>query len=61
MLSEKDIWEYAEINGFAAAADLLILNGPNEFAGNYDQLLCDLENSEKQELSMLKIMEDPEC
>ena len=61
MFTEKDIWNYADKHGFDAAADLLILSGPDNFDGNYDQMLADLENSEKQEFAILEIMEDPEC
>lgn len=43
-MSEREIIDYAQECGLAAAADLLLLVGPDGFAGGYE-LFCDLERS----------------
>lgn len=38
-MSEKEIWEYAQECGQEAAANLLLLVGPDGFQGDYDTYL----------------------
>ena len=39
-MSEKEIMEYAESNGKAAAYGILLLVGPDGFDGTYDEYLA---------------------
>ena len=43
-MSEREIIDYAQEMGLAAAADLLLLVGPDGFAGDYE-LYISLERS----------------
>ena len=43
-MSEREIIDYAMECGLAAAADLLLLVGPDGFAGDYEEY-CGLERS----------------
>ena len=43
-MSRQELIEYKHTNGARAAADLLLLLGPDGFDGNYDQFMLELEN-----------------
>lgn len=49
-MSEREIIDYAQERGLAAAADLLLLVGPDGFSGGYD-LFCDLESAMREVLA----------
>lgn len=39
----QELIEYKDTQGAQAAADLLLLLGPDNFKGNFDQVMADLE------------------
>lgn len=43
-MTHNDIVEYKHTYGARAAADLLLLHGPDGFDGDYDSLMTELEN-----------------
>lgn len=44
MMTRNDILEYKDQYGPNAAADLLLLHGPDSFEGDYDALMDELEH-----------------
>jgi hypothetical protein len=50
----QELIEYKDIQGAQAAADLLLLFGPDNFKGNFDQVMADLEKELAESLLVLR-------
>lgn len=48
-MNEKELIEYADICGYGAAADLLLLCGPDGYAGDYDAMMEALRGGAEDE------------
>ena len=43
MMTQQELYRYKLTQGARAAADLLLLVGPDDFDGDYDKWMSDLE------------------
>ena len=48
MMTCQELVDYKHTNGARAAADLLLLVGPDGFSGDYDRWMTNLENEASQ-------------